>query len=64
MPGRCFLKSARALQQLMKAHPFVVSGERVCKHFDEGMTASEAHRRSGIQSPGQGSNKLSKLSNA
>ncbi|CAL1149446.1 unnamed protein product [Cladocopium goreaui] len=49
MRGRCFLKSARALQQLVKAHPFVVSGERLCHYFGEGMTTSEAQLRSGIQ---------------
>lgn len=49
MRGQCFLKSARALKQLLKAHPFVVSGERVCRYFDEGMTITEAQLRSGIQ---------------
>ena len=52
IPGQCFLKSARALKQLLKAHPFVVSGERVCQYFDEGMTIREAQLRSGIQNPG------------
>lgn len=43
------MKSAAALERRTLAHPFVVSGERLCKDFQEGMMPAEAQRRSGLR---------------
>ncbi|CAJ1390133.1 unnamed protein product [Effrenium voratum] len=46
--GRCFLKSAAAVSKAQKAHPFVVSGERLCRFFAEGLSPAEAAGRQGL----------------
>lgn len=34
--GRCFLKDQAAISSRARSHPFVISGERLCQHFQEG----------------------------
>ena len=51
LQGRCFLKSSLATANRELAHPFVVSGERLCAHFAEGLSAEAARARLGLQSP-------------
>ena len=49
--GRCFLKSESAVANRGVAHPFVVSGERLCQHFGEGLSFAAARERIGLQTP-------------
>ncbi|CAE7490912.1 OLA1 [Symbiodinium sp. CCMP2456] len=51
LQGRCFLKSSLAAANRELAHPFVVSGERLCAHFGEGLSAEAARERVGLQTP-------------
>ncbi|CAE7761974.1 OLA1 [Symbiodinium necroappetens] len=51
LQGRCFLKSSLAAANRELAHPFVVSGERLCVHFSEGLSAEAARGRVGLQTP-------------
>ena len=51
LQGRCFLKSSLAAANRELAHPFVVSGERLCVHFGEGLSAEAARGRVGLQTP-------------
>eukprot|EP00933_Yihiella_yeosuensis_P038373 TRINITY_DN32309_c0_g1_i2.p1 TRINITY_DN32309_c0_g1~~TRINITY_DN32309_c0_g1_i2.p1 ORF type:complete len:495 (+),score=80.17 TRINITY_DN32309_c0_g1_i2:138-1622(+) len=47
--GKCFLKNTSAVNARVKAHPYVVSGPRVCGHFGEGLTDAEAQARTGLR---------------
>ena len=49
--GQCFLKSSSASSRAERAHPFVVSGHRLCEHFGEGLSFTSAQGRLGLQIP-------------
>lgn len=45
--GTCFLKASGTLSAA--GNPFVVSGERLCEHFGEGLALNRAEQRVGLQ---------------
>ena len=49
--GQCFLKASTALNNRVLAHPFVVSGERLCRYFGEGLSLAAAQERDGLKRP-------------
>jgi len=52
--GQCYLKGDGAVKNPVQAHPFVVSGERICTQFGEGMPRADAAARPGLDVRVQG----------
>jgi len=64
--SRCFLKTSAALDARINSHQFVVSGDRLCQSFDEGLSLSQlaARTRIGIQTAAPWRTSSSKVATA
>ena len=49
--GLCYLKGEAALAERVESHPFVVSGDRRCGAFGEGLAPDVARARTGLAAP-------------